>query len=53
MLTHGLSIHGLKFNNHEFADDIDLLEESLTRLQEILELVIQEAKCFPVHFAKF
>ena len=43
MLKHGLSIHGLKFNNLEFADDIDLLEEILERLQENLELVTQEA----------
>ena len=43
MLSHGLSIHGLTFNNLEFAGDIDLLEESLARLQESLELITQEA----------
>ena len=43
MLTHCLSLNGLKFNNLEFADDIDLLEESLARLQVSLEQVTQEA----------
>ena len=43
MLTHGLSIHGVTFNNLEFASDIDQLEESLARLQESLELITQEA----------
>ena len=43
MPTHGLSIHILKFNKFEFADDIDLLEESLAKLQDSLELVTQKA----------
>ena len=43
MLTHGLSIYRLEFNNLEFVDDVDLLEESLARLQESLELVTKEA----------
>ena len=43
MLTHGLSIHGVTFNYLEFPSDIDLLEESLARLQESLELITQEA----------
>ena len=45
MLTHDLSIHGLHFNCLELADDIDLLEENLAKLQESLELVTQEAMC--------
>ena len=45
MLTHDLSIHGLHFNCPELADDIDLLEENLAKLQESLELVTQEDMC--------
>ena len=48
MQTHGLSTHRLKFNDLEFTDDIDLLEESLARLQESLELVTKETMCYDI-----
>lgn len=37
MLSPGLKIAGLKFNNFKFADDVYLIQESLARLQESLE----------------
>ena len=49
MLTHGLSIYRLEFNNLEFVDDIDLLGESLERLQESLELVTKAAMWYDLN----
>lgn len=46
ILTLGLSILGLKFNNLEFVDIIDLLEKNLAKLQESLELITLEAMCY-------
>ena len=39
MLSTSLKIHELTVNNLNFADDTDLMEGSLARLQESLELV--------------
>ena len=40
----GISVHGTKINNLRFADDVDLLEESITELEYSLKILNEETK---------
>jgi len=40
----GISVQGVKINNVGFADDIDMVEESLQRLRESVHILKKQEK---------
>lgn len=40
----GISIHGLRINNLRYADDVDIIEENETDLEETVQRLSKEAK---------
>lgn len=40
----GVSVHGMRINNLRFADDIDVIEESVGKLQRTVQVLSEEGK---------
>ena len=47
--NNGVSIHGNRVNNVRFVDDIDIIEQSNEKLQDIVDKLHTESKRYGMH----